>query len=95
MLTSKQQKKKIIFNLSAPQAERVYLAGDFNDWKINSLPLRPYKIGNGDTEWRATLQLRPGIYKYRYIVDGEWLNDPNCQEHVPNEFGTLNDVITI
>ncbi|RPI76908.1 MAG: hypothetical protein EHM45_11230 [Desulfobacteraceae bacterium] len=41
------------------------------------------------------MQLQPGTCQSRYIIDDQWLNDPKCREPIPNEFGTLNAVITI
>ncbi len=32
--------KKVRFNLYAPEAKRVFLAGDFNNWGVDRLPMR-------------------------------------------------------
>jgi 1,4-alpha-glucan branching enzyme len=42
--------------------------------------------------WKATLALEPGRYEYRFIVDGNWENDPSCSSCVDNEFGGRNCV---
>ncbi|RPI79550.1 MAG: glycoside hydrolase [Desulfobacteraceae bacterium] len=95
MLIGKGKKKKVTFNLTAPEAGRVYLAGDFNEWKGDVTPLKPQKNNGAATEWRTILQLQPGTYQYRYIVDGEWRNDPLSRERAPNEFGTFNDIVKV
>jgi len=78
--------KETEFNLSAPQAQSVYIAGDFNQWSLSLHPLKQDKNGN----WRISLGLNPGQYEYRFFVDGEWQNDPSCSSLVENPFGTTN-----
>jgi 1,4-alpha-glucan branching enzyme len=41
------ESKNVSFQLSAPEANTVALAGDFNDWDVNSLPLKKDKRGTG------------------------------------------------
>ena len=36
--------------------------------------------------------LPPGTHHYRFLVDGEWRDDPECKMQVPNAFGTRNSV---
>ena len=81
--------KPIRFNLSAPQAKSVLVTGSFCDWQTNSHHLKKDKLGT----WKAKLALPPGTYEYRYLVDGEWCNDPTCQERVGNAFGTENCIL--
>jgi 1,4-alpha-glucan branching enzyme len=42
--------------------------------------------------WRISLALNPGQYEYRFFVDGEWQNDPNCGPFVESPFGTSNSL---
>ncbi len=80
--------KKVSFQFEAPEALKVCVAGDFNNWDTNSNPMKKDKKGL----WRTTLSLGPGKYEYRFLVDGNWENDPSCCDCVPNEFGTMNCV---
>jgi len=41
--------------------------------------------------WRTSMMLEPGVYEYRYIVDGEWSNDQDAL-FVENPFGGENCV---
>jgi 1,4-alpha-glucan branching enzyme len=66
----------------------VYLAGNFNNWKASANVMKKDKKGI----WKAVLSLRPGRYEYRFLVDGNWENDPACCDCVPNEFGSQNCV---
>lgn len=84
-------KKRTPFKLEAPYAREVCLAGSFNEWNPSIRVLKRDKNGI----WATTVVLGPGIYEYRYVVDGEWCDDPNAEERKPNEHGTLNCVIRI
>ncbi|MXW77650.1 MAG: hypothetical protein F4Z57_01385, partial [Gemmatimonadetes bacterium] len=34
-----------------------------------------------------------GKHEYRFVVDGEWRDDPQCEERRPNSFGTTNCIL--
>jgi len=82
------QSKNVSFQLSAPEANTVALAGDFNGWDVNSLPLKKGKLGT----WKTSIKLKPGRYEYRFWVNGEWWDDPHAQERVSNPFGGYNSI---
>ena len=50
----------------------VLLAGSFNGWNPNLHPMT--REGN---EWMAKLNLAPGRYTYKLVVNGNWLTDPD------------------
>ena len=74
------------FSLLAPDALIVQLVGDFTQWQER--PIDMQKDGNGI--WRATVKLPPGEHHYRFLVDGEWRDDPECTLRAPNPFGSEN-----
>jgi hypothetical protein len=39
--------------------------------------------------------LFPGTYEYRFMVDGQWKNDPNNNQTRINRFGTKNNFIVV
>jgi len=80
--------RKVQFEFPASEAQEVYLAGDFNDWDSSANAMKKDKKGL----WKTTLSLKPGRYEYRFLVDGNWENDPSCAGCVPNEFGSKNCV---
>lgn len=80
--------KQTEFRLSAPQAQSVSTAGDFNQWNPFSHPMKRDDEGI----WRLSLALNPGRYEYRFFVDGEWQNDPNCFSSAENPFGISNSL---
>jgi 1,4-alpha-glucan branching enzyme len=87
----KGDKRRVTFSLSAPAAHEVSLGGDFNDWNTIAHPMK--KDANG--MWKKTLVLAPARYEYKFMVDGNWQNDPGNDQTCFNCFGTLNNVITI
>ncbi len=82
--------RKVEINFDAPFAQHVNIAGDFNAWEMTTLALR-----KSDGVWKITLELKPGTYQYKFLADGEWVNDPNNVRTVPNQFGSLNNVLEV
>lgn len=81
------------FAFTAPAAHSVSLAGDFNDWQPDALPLVD---ADGDGVWIGTFALQPGVHKYMFVVDGErWETDPGAERHMDDGFGMRNALIAI
>ena len=76
------------FALTAPTATSVQLVGDFTHWKDHPIDLSR----NADGVWRATVPLRPGTHRYRFLVDGQWRDDPTSPAQVPNPFGSRDAI---
>jgi len=90
-LCKKQNHRRATFKFMAPEAQSVLLAGDFNSWNTDTHPLK--RTSNG--VWEISINLSPGGYQYRFLVDGQWRNDPNCTTFAPNPFGSENCIITL
>lgn len=71
-------------------ARTVIVAGSFNKW--NEKDFEMYKIENG---WEIKLDIKPGEYEYRFIVDGNWMEDPSNPSKVTNEFGEYNSYLNV
>ena len=78
------------FSIENPLANRVCLAGDFNEWDPNALTL----TRNADGLWSTSLLLKPGTYEYLFVVDGIWQADP-CADKVSNPYGSVNSVVYV
>ncbi len=76
-------KIKQTFSFQAPDAMSVLLVGDFTQWQEKPVPLKKAKRG----VWQTTVSLEPGTHHYRFMVDGEWRDDPECAVHVENPYG--------
>jgi 5'-AMP-activated protein kinase regulatory beta subunit len=84
-------KTKVNFELHAPEAKDVLLAGSFTEWGQTPVRLKRQKNGT----WKTTIPLDRGTYEYRFLVDGQWQDDPQCHEHVSNPFGDRNCICTV
>ena len=96
------QRRKVHFIFQAPEANEVYLAGEFNGWHTQTMPM--IKAENG--VWKAAMELNVGLYEYKLFVDGAWMEDRSCElcveiasgkldlesEPVLNSYGTTNFV---
>ncbi len=73
-------------------ARQVLIAGDFNNWSPASTPM---SCMGRPGEWTMKLPLRPGRYRYRFVVDGRWVTDPHNHYVETNQFGELNNVVEV
>ena len=90
----KQEAKGIFrttFSLEAPQAENVYVTGSFNDWSLDD----KCRMQKRNGRWEVDLTLDPGVYKYQFIVDGKWKEDPTNPLQERNSFGDVNSLIEV
>lgn len=80
-------KKEILqnqtFRIAAPTASTVLLVGNFTQWEKKAQPMQKGKDG----VWSTTVELTPGRHYYRFIVDGQWRDDPECTIREPNPYG--------
>lgn len=78
------------FELFAPDAILVYLAGSFNNWADNRdgrvIDLRFAMRGpDANGIWRASLPLPRGRHAYQFVLDGStWISDPNAPVSPPD-----------
>ena len=83
----------VIFRFYDPEAKHVYVVGDFNNWSVKADPMVD---ANGDGEWTLFYTLGPGVYQYKFVVDGtSWLPDPRNPESAPDGFDGRNSVVRI
>jgi len=82
----------IVFVTLYPRANSVQIAGDFNSWQ----PAKTHmgKVGQSGV-WQTKINLSPGKYRYRLVVDGQWQQDPYNEHTELNPFGDLNSVIEV
>lgn len=71
-------------------AKKVIVTGSFNKWNEKLFSMKKNKDG-----WELTLQIKPGTYEYRFIVDGRWMEDPNNIHKKRNEYNEFNSVLDI
>ncbi len=84
-----------VFTYHPPRGKNpaeVHIAGDFNGWSSTQTPLER----DGDA-YRVGLNLPEGIHFYKFVVDGQWLNDPESisELEVPDDHGGKNSAVLI
>lgn len=84
--------REATFSINMPVAKEIYVVGDFNNWT----PESSYRLTlSDDGRWETRLSLAPGKYKYKFVVDGQWVTDPNNAEKEQNQYGTFNSIIDL
>jgi len=86
-----QEVVEVAFEYTSDSAGEVYVAGAFNDWDPSALQLEK----GDDGIFRATLELAPGQYEYKFVVDGTWIEDPANPESIDDPYGGKNSVLTV
>jgi hypothetical protein len=80
------------FTYVNPGASRVYVAGSFNNWQENKVPLsRTSEQG----VWTGTVILPPGVYEYMFVVDGQWTVDQLARRYMEDGFGRKNALLYV
>jgi hypothetical protein len=69
-------------------AHVIRLSGTFNDWSQSG-----YTLKHEGNDWTISLNLKPGKYLYKFIIDGRWIIDPGNKLWEQNQFGTGNSVL--
>ena len=86
-------KKRVVLSVKVEPDSTVYLAGSFNDWSATDKKLVD-KQGNGI--FTTTVTLPPGIYEYKFVINGVWTLDPDPdRDWTQNGLGTLNSVLRV
>jgi len=85
------KRRKVTFSLDASNVKEVILMGDFNYWNPQKHPMQM----DGKGIWKKAVMLPPGSHEYKFLVDGQWLEDPQNQLTCPNCFGTYNSVFNL
>jgi hypothetical protein len=73
-----------------PNARIVAVAGSFNEWNQSQV-----LCAKEPTEWVCRLDLAPGKYTYKFIIDGDWILDPDNATTEDDERGFTNSVLVV
>lgn len=73
-----------------PDASVVVLTGTFNNWHQSQL-----RFGREGDEWVCRIDLDPGVYQYKFVIDGDWLLDPSNPDTAEDEAGNVNNVLEV
>jgi len=90
--TRTENPREAAFTIKAPAAREVYLVGDFNHWKIND----ESKLNRDkDGIWEKKLGLPAGKYRYKFVIDGEWVLDARNADKEQNPYGSFDSIIAL
>lgn len=87
------KEERVVLTVQADPGSTVYLAGSFNKWDPKGLKMVD-KDGNG--LYSVSVTLAPGIYEYKFVINGVWTLDPDPdRDWTQNGLGTLNSVLRV
>jgi cyclomaltodextrinase len=91
-MTIKKGKSQVTFVYFPPNHCRsVAVAGSFNEWQADKGKMVRQKDGS----YRKRLQLPPGHHRYKFVVDGQWVEDPQAEDQALNPYGTIDSVVNV
>jgi 1,4-alpha-glucan branching enzyme len=85
------KRKRITFEVSAPEARRASLVGDFNDWDSETHPMSRQRAG----KWKLRILLPPGTYRYAVMVDGRTIKNGKKLKVEPRRFRASSDRLNV
>jgi RHS repeat-associated protein len=80
----------VLFEVTAPNASSVSVAGSFNGWNSSTDSL----VKNGDV-WTLQVDLGQGDHYYKFVIDGNWQTDSVNPFTVPDGYGGHNSHLVV
>ena len=87
----KSKRRRVTFSFESNDAKEVILMGDFNNWNPKKHPMQSDENGM----WNQSVLIPLRRYEYKFLVDGQWKEDPQNERICPNSFGTYNSVFNL
>ena len=84
-------RRSVTFVCEDAPGREIFVAGSFSNWE----PKCRLTDRAGSGKYSCRILLEPGEYQYKFVVDGEWRLDAANPNFVPNDFGTLNSLLTV
>lgn len=83
---------KVKFSFKADEAETIAILGLNSDWNTSVIMSK-----KKDGSFSADVNLpKDSTHEFKYLVNETlWLNEPEADTEVPNEFGGSNSVIVL
>ncbi len=81
----------VTLTVKAPEAKEVYLAGEFNNWKLDENS----RMEQSNGCWSKRLNLNKGSYRYRFVIDGNWIEDPANPLNQLNPYGSRDSLLEV
>lgn len=87
----KMKLKDVTLTLKAPDAKEVFVAGEFNNWQTDGRS----RMEQVDGVWQKKISLSEGTYRYRFVIDGQWLEDPDNPNRAMNPYGQMDSLVEV
>ena len=87
--------REVVVQFSDAAASEVCIAGDFNGWIPDKGVESRLADDGSERVWTKILHLPPGTYQYRYVVDGEWREDPHNPQVVSGPVGGRYSILVV
>lgn len=90
MFAPNRKKGTVQFSIKPPmEAAAVYLAGGWRGWK--PVPMKKQQDGR----FVVDVRLASGTHEYKFVIDGQWMPDPDHDRFAPNPYGSVNSVAQV
>ncbi len=84
---------KVTFSVPAEEAKEVVVVGSFNQWDAKATSLK--KLKNGTFKGALNLE-KDNSYEFRYLVDGNYVNDEQADAYAWNDYAAAeNGVLNV
>ncbi len=81
----------VVFSLVDSGAERVCIAGSFNQWSSET-----HCMTRDEERWTVRVYLPPGRCAYQFVIDDKaWIPDPEAPLFEENGFGSQNSILIV
>ena len=87
---SEKEKVKLFFNPKGKKYKTVQFAGEMTGWNPGAGDMK-----NTGGIWQAEILLNPGTYQYQFVLDGNWILDPNNPDSIDNNIGGFNSLLSL
>jgi hypothetical protein len=84
-------RRQVVLRLHGYAGRNVLVAGDFNNWE----PDHNVDTRKAGDIVEKIMNLQPGVYQYRLVVDGKWQDDTSNPERAPNLVGGYNSILRV
>ena len=88
----KRTPRGILFTQPATCGHEVFIAGDFNGWSPRLTPLMRREDSG---VFQTLVEVPPGKYQYRLVIDGKWQADRYNALTQVNRYGEPNSVLVV
>ncbi len=87
MYSRAQKPSTVRFSFKPAKAVKtVLVAGDFNGWQPMSMKKQT------DGSFVRDVPANQRKFEYKFIVDGQWISDPDNSQWARNPYGTFNSI---